>query len=67
VYYRPGVGTLGAPNALTKFSKWWTQLFGLAFGYGLTDFPHEANVMKQDQSMSNKQPLPKYTNERTIG
>jgi uncharacterized protein (DUF2235 family) len=36
-YYHPGVGTLGAPNALTRLSKWWTQLLGSAFGYGITD------------------------------
>jgi uncharacterized protein (DUF2235 family) len=36
VYYHPGVGTLGAPNALTKLQKWWTRMCGLAFGYGLS-------------------------------
>ena len=49
VYYHPGVGTLGAPNALTKFSKWWTQLFGLAFGYGLTDAISDAYRYVMDQ------------------
>lgn len=36
-YYHPGLGTMGAPSALTKFSKWWTRLFGLAFGRGLME------------------------------
>jgi len=36
-YYHPGVGTLGAKNALTVLGKAWTQVRGLAFGYGLSD------------------------------
>jgi uncharacterized protein (DUF2235 family) len=36
-YYRPGLGTMGARNALTSFAKWWTRVLGLAFGYGITD------------------------------
>src|SRR5712691_10915204 len=36
-YYHPGVGTLGARNALTGIGKWWTRLLGLAFGYGISD------------------------------
>ena len=36
VYYHPGLGTMGAPGALTKLAKWWTQLLGQAFGYGLS-------------------------------
>jgi uncharacterized protein (DUF2235 family) len=36
-YYHPGLGTRGAPNALTKLAKWWTKVLGLAFGYGLAD------------------------------
>lgn len=35
-YYHPGLGTMGAPGALTKLVKWWTKLIGLAFGYGLS-------------------------------
>ena len=35
-YYHPGLGTIGAPNALTRLGQWWTRLLGLAFGYGLT-------------------------------
>jgi uncharacterized protein (DUF2235 family) len=37
VYYHPGIGTMGARNALTKVSKWWTRVIGLAFGYGISD------------------------------
>lgn len=36
-YYHPGVGTMGARNALSTIGKWWTQLRGLAFGYGFSD------------------------------
>lgn len=34
-YYHPGLGTIGAPNALSKLAQWWTKVLGLAFGYGL--------------------------------
>src|ERR1700721_1837959 len=36
-YYHPGIGTMGARNALTGIGKWWTRLIGLAFGYGISD------------------------------
>jgi uncharacterized protein (DUF2235 family) len=36
-YYHPGVGTMGAKNALTAFGKAWTKFRGLAFGYGLSE------------------------------
>jgi len=36
-YYHPGVGTLGAKNALTTAGKLWTEIRGLAFGYGLSE------------------------------
>lgn len=36
-YYHPGVGTMGARNALTGIGKWWTRVIGLAFGYGISD------------------------------
>jgi uncharacterized protein (DUF2235 family) len=36
-YYHPGVGTMGARNALSAIGKWWTEVRGLAFGYGLSD------------------------------
>lgn len=36
-YYHPGVGTMGARNALSSLGQWWTQVRGLAFGYGLSD------------------------------
>lgn len=36
-YYHPGVGTMGSRNALSAFGKWWTQVRGLAFGYGFSD------------------------------
>jgi uncharacterized protein (DUF2235 family) len=34
-YYHPGLGTMGAPSALSRLAQWWTKLLGLAFGYGL--------------------------------
>lgn len=34
-FYHPGLGTMGAPNALSRLSQWWTKMLGLAFGYGL--------------------------------
>lgn len=36
-YYHPGVGTMGAKKALTEAGKLWTQVRGLAFGYGLSE------------------------------
>ncbi len=36
-YYHPGVGTIGAMNALTWAGKAWTKFRGLAFGYGLSE------------------------------
>jgi len=36
-YYHPGVGTLGARNALSFVGKTWTKIIGLAFGYGISD------------------------------
>ena len=36
-YYHPGVGTMGARNALTQIGQWWTRLIGLAFGYGTSE------------------------------
>jgi uncharacterized protein (DUF2235 family) len=36
-YYHPGVGTMGARNALSAAGKWWTKVRGLAFGYGFSD------------------------------
>ncbi len=36
-YYHPGVGTMGARNALSTVGKLWTRVRGLAFGYGLSD------------------------------
>ncbi|MGH9495718.1 MAG: di-heme-cytochrome C peroxidase [Candidatus Sulfotelmatobacter sp.] len=36
-YYHPGVGTMGARNALTDIGKLWTKIRGLAFGYGVSD------------------------------
>jgi uncharacterized protein (DUF2235 family) len=35
-YYHGGLGTMGAPGALSQWSKRWTRVKGLAFGYGLT-------------------------------
>ena len=36
-YYDPGLGTMGAQNALTRAGKWFTRMLGLAFGYGIMD------------------------------
>ena len=36
-YYHPGVGTMGARNALTGIGKAWTKVIGLAFGYGISN------------------------------
>jgi uncharacterized protein (DUF2235 family) len=36
-YYHPGLGTMGAAGALSRLSRWWTKVKGLAFGYGLVD------------------------------
>jgi mono/diheme cytochrome c family protein len=36
-YYHPGVGTMGARNALSVAGKWWTKVRGLAFGYGFSE------------------------------
>jgi uncharacterized protein (DUF2235 family) len=36
-YYHPGVGTMGARNALSPIAKWLTLKIGLAFGYGISD------------------------------
>jgi len=36
-YYHPGVGTMGARNALTVLGKSWTTVRGLCFGYGFSD------------------------------
>jgi uncharacterized protein (DUF2235 family) len=35
VYYHPGVGTMGAPNAGGRLARTWSRLCGLAFGAGL--------------------------------
>ena len=37
VYYHPGVGTMGARQALTATGKTWTKWLGLGFGYGLAE------------------------------
>jgi uncharacterized protein (DUF2235 family) len=34
-YYHPGVGTMGAPTAISKLGKLWSMAMGLAFGAGL--------------------------------
>jgi uncharacterized protein (DUF2235 family) len=35
-YYHPGLGTMGAPNALSAVKSWCARQLGLAFGYGIT-------------------------------
>jgi hypothetical protein len=37
VYYHPGVGTMGAQQALSAAGKTWTKWLGLGFGYGLSE------------------------------
>ncbi len=37
VYYHPGVGTMGAPNARNRLERKWSVLKGLAFGAGFRD------------------------------
>lgn len=34
-YYDPGVGTMAAPQAISRAMQWLTWKFGLAFGFGL--------------------------------
>jgi uncharacterized protein (DUF2235 family) len=34
--YHPGLGSMGAPSALTPLAKEWTKFFGFTFGYGLS-------------------------------
>jgi uncharacterized protein (DUF2235 family) len=36
-YYHPGLGTLGAPAALTAFTAFWTKIAGLLFAFGIMD------------------------------
>lgn len=36
-YYHPGVGTMGAKNALTPFTKMVTKILGFAVGYGIRE------------------------------
>jgi len=43
-FYAPGLGTMGAPNALTKTAQALTRLLGLAFGYGLTKHLSDAYI-----------------------
>ncbi len=43
-FYGPGLGTMGAPSALTKTAQAITRLLGLAFGYGLTKNLSDAYV-----------------------
>src|SRR6266849_2792586 len=54
-YYHPGVGTMGARNALSVVGKWWTQVRGLVFRY---EFSHMsagvyAVVMRQFYAADN--------------
>ncbi|HEY4358352.1 MAG TPA: DUF2235 domain-containing protein [Acidobacteriaceae bacterium] len=36
-YYHPGVGTMGAPTATHWYTRQWTKIKGVAFGYGFRD------------------------------
>ncbi len=43
-YYHPGLGTMGAPGAWTRFGQWMSQLLGQALGRGLADDIRDAYV-----------------------
>jgi len=43
-YYHPGVGTMGARNALSAMGKWWTKVIGVAFGYGISENVADAYI-----------------------
>jgi len=47
-YYHGGVGTLGDPSALSQWSRRWTKVKGLAFGYGLTHDVADAYTFVMD-------------------
>src|SRR5260221_220320 len=38
-YYHPGVGTMGARDALSPIGQWWTRVIGLAFGLSASRAP----------------------------
>jgi uncharacterized protein (DUF2235 family) len=42
LYYDPGVGTLPEPGRVTAIGKWFSEVLGLAIGYGLIDKVAEA-------------------------
>lgn len=42
LFYHPGVGTMGAPNAGGRLAREWTKIKGLAFGAGLLDLTGDA-------------------------
>ncbi len=48
-YYHPGLGTMGAKNALSNFGKARTRLFGLAFGYGISENIADAYAYLMDR------------------
>ncbi len=48
-YYDPGVGTIAAPEAISRFMKWLTWKLGLAFGFGLKRNISEAYAYLMDQ------------------
>jgi uncharacterized protein (DUF2235 family) len=52
-FYDPGVGTLSAPNAITKVQKFFTKLLGLAFGYGITKNIEDAYEYLMDKYEEN--------------
>jgi hypothetical protein len=35
---------MGARDALTGISKWWTKVIGLAFGYGISDNTSQKHI-----------------------
>lgn len=48
-YYDPGVGTLPSAGAVGKIGKWWSQVGGLAFGWGMKGKVSQAYAWLMDR------------------
>jgi uncharacterized protein (DUF2235 family) len=64
-YYHPGVGTMGARNALSQGGKLWTQIIGLAFGYGISD--NVADDYQFDSSCAITNPVIEFSCSVPVG